>query len=144
MVEPTVRAWTLGINLVKGDKAMRITTLLSAAAIAALTTINPVLAYGPSTEDPSFSYLSSIPKAAMSGPERGKLEVAFAVVKETDIEPGYVLIRNDNGNARPFPNCEASENCSTDYMWVLLNRSGTVTMKLDCGANGGCRIVGGR
>ena len=122
---------------------MRITTLLSAAVIAALTTINPVLAYGPSTEDPSIANLTSIPKTAMSDPERGDMKVAFAVVKETDIEPGYVLIRNDNGNARPFPNCEASENCSTDYMWVLINRRGTVTMKLDCGALGGCHIVGG-
>ncbi len=122
---------------------MRITTLLSAAAIAALTTINPVLAYGPSTEDPSFSNSASIPNKAMSDPERGEMKVAFAIVKETDIEPGYVLIKTDNGRATPFPNCDTSENCTTDYMWVLLNRNGTVTTKLDCDALGGCVIVGG-
>ncbi len=138
--QPTVRAWTLGINLVKGDKEMRITTLLSAAAIATLTTINPVLAYGPSTEDPSFSYLSSIPKEAMSDPERGKMEVAFAVVKET--AAGYVLVRNDGGRATPFRNCENSEKCTTDYIWVLINSRGSAQVELDCGALGGCVMVG--
>ena len=118
---------------------MRITTLLSAAAIAALTTINPVLAYGPSTEDPSFSYLSSIPKEAMSDPERGQMEVAFAVVKET--AAGYVLVRNDGGRATPFPNCGASEKCTTDNIWVLLNSRGSAEVELNCGALGGCVMV---
>ena len=137
-----VRAQTHGITPIKGARAMRITTLLSAAAIAALTTINPVLAYGPSTEDPSFSYLSSIPKEPMSDPERGDMKVAFAIVQETDTDPGYVLIRN--GNTKPFPNCEDSEKCTTDYMWVLINRHGTVTTGLDCEAQGGCVVVGGK
>ena len=119
---------------------MRITTLLSAAAIAALTTINPVLAYGPSTEDPSFSYLSGIPKEAMSDPERGQMEVAFAVVKET--AAGYVLVRNDGGRATPFTNCEASEKCTTDKIWVLLNSRGSAEVELNCGALGGCVMVG--
>lgn len=120
---------------------MRITTLLSAAAIAAFATITPALAYGPSPEDASFSYLSSIPKEAMSDPERGDMKVAFAIVKETDIDPGYVLIRS--GNTKPFPNCEEPK-CTTDYMWVLINRHGTVTTGLDCEAQGGCVVVGGK
>ena len=122
---------------------MRITTLLSAAAIAALTTINPVLAYGPSTEDPSFSYLSSIPTEAMSDPERGKMEVAFAVLKETSIGPGYVLIRNDGGGAKRFRNCGTSEKCTTETIDVLIHDNvNSPTLTIYCGDVGGCLIVG--
>ena len=121
---------------------MHVTTLLSAAAIVALTAINPVLAYGPSTEDPSFSYLSSIPKKAMSDPEGGEMKVAFAIVKKTNSDPGYELVRNDRGGARPLRNCKASEKCTTDHIWVLLNSRGTAMVELPCNVLGGCVIVG--
>jgi hypothetical protein len=123
---------------------MRITTLLSAAAIAALTTINPVLAYGPSAEGPSFSHVSGMPQKAMSAPERGETKVAFAVVKEMDGGAGYVLIRNDGG-ATTFRNCDASDKCTTDTIDV--HTSGSVqsaTIKIDCQQVGGCLIVGKR
>ncbi len=122
---------------------MRITALLSAAAIAALITINPVLAYGPSTEGPSFSYSSSIPQKAMSGPERGEMTVAFAIVKRTGIGPGYVLVKNDGGGAKEFRNCGSSEKCMTETIDVLLrDHVDSPVLTIPCRQVGGCVVVG--
>lgn len=122
---------------------MRITSLLSAAAIVALTTINPVLAYGPSTEGPSFSNSSSIPQKAMSGPQQGEMTVAFAVVKRTGIGPGYVLVRNDGGGAKQFRDCEGSDKCITATIEVLLRDNvNSPTLTIPCRDVGGCVVVG--
>ncbi len=123
---------------------MRVATLLSVVAIATLTTMGPALAYGPSASSPSLSQLSEGPKAAPSAVETGRVQLAFALVKEIAIAPGYLLIRNDSGRAQPYPNCEASESCETGALTVLVNRNGTGTMVLNCDQLGGCAIVGGR
>lgn len=115
---------------------MRVATFLSAVAIAALTTMGPALAYGPSASSPSPSQSSDV--------ETGQVRLAFAVVKKTAVAPGYLLIRNDGGRARPFPNCETSGKCINETIEVLLSRQGTGTMVLPCDQVGGCAIVGGR
>ncbi len=123
---------------------MRVATFLSAVAIAALTTMGPALAYGPVTSSPSLSQLSDGPRAASSDVATGQVRLAFAVVKKTDVEPGYLLIKNDPGSARPFPNCETSGKCINESLDVLLSRNGTAIMELPCHQVGGCAIVGGR
>ncbi len=123
---------------------MRVATLLPAVAIAALITMGPALAYGPATPSPSLSQLSDGPGQASSDAETGQVMLAFAVVKKTAVTPGYLLIRNDPGNARPFPNCESSGSCVNETIEVLLSRHGTATMELPCDQVGGCAIVGGR
>ena len=123
---------------------MRVATLLSAVAIAALTTMGPALAYGPSVSSPSLSQLSDGPGKASSDVEAGQVKLAFAVVKKTATMPEYLLIKSDRGSARPFPNCESSGNCINRTIEVLLSRHGTATMVLPCRDVGGCAIVGGR
>ncbi len=123
---------------------MRVATLLSAVAIAALTTMGPALAYGPSASSPSLSQWSDGPRQASSDAGTGQVTLAFAVVKKTAVAPGYLLIRNDGGQARPFPNCESSGKCINETLKVLLSRQGTATMELPCHQLGGCAIVGGR
>ncbi len=123
---------------------MRVATLLSAVAIAALTTMGPALAYGPATSSPALSQLSDGPPKASSDAETGQVKLAFAVVKKTATAPGYLLVRNDPGNARPFPNCDTSGKCINEPLEVLLSRHGTATMELPCHQLGGCAIVGGR
>ena len=123
---------------------MRVATLLSAAAVAALITMGPALAYGPATTSPSLSQLSDGPRQAPSDIETGQVKLAFAVVKKTAVEPSYLLIKNDPGNARPFPNCETSGKCINEPLDVLLSRHGTAIMELPCHQVGGCAIIGGR
>lgn len=69
---------------------------------------------------------------------------AFAKIKKAPVEPGYMLVQNDSGQARPFPNCDASATCITETITVLISRSGTATLELPCAAVGGCKIVGPR
>ncbi len=123
---------------------MRVATLLSAVAIAALTTMGPALAYGPAMSSPSLSQLSEAPRAASSDVETGRVTLAFAVLKKTAVKPGYLLIKNDPGSARPFPNCESSASCVYDTIEALMSRQGTGTVVLNCDQLGGCAIVGGR
>jgi hypothetical protein len=106
--------------------------------------MGPALAYGPSASSPSLSQLSEGPKAAPSAVETGRVQLAFALVKEIAIAPGYLLIRNDSGRARPYPNCEASGKCENGTIEALLSRFGTGTVVLNCRDVGGCAIVGGR
>ncbi len=115
---------------------MRVATLLSAVAIAALITMAPALAYGPATSSPSLSQSPDV--------GTGQVQLAFAVVKKTAVEPGYLLIKNDPGSARPFPNCEKSGKCVNETIRVRLSRGGTGTVDLPCLDLGGCAIVGGR
>ncbi len=126
---------------------MRFATVLSAAAIATVTiagpAAGPALAYGPATSSPSLSLLSDGPPKASSDVETGQLRLAFAVVKKTADPPGFLLIKNDPGSARPFPNCEASGKCVNEPLEVLLSRNGTAIVELPCQALGGCAIVGG-
>ena len=81
---------------------------------------------------------------ASSDVETGRVTLAFAVVKMTAVKPGYLLIKNDPGSARPFPNCESSANCVYDTIEALMSRQGTGTVVLNCDQLGGCAIVGGR
>ena len=76
---------------------------------------------------------------ATSGPA-----FAFAKIKKTVTAPGYMLVKNDSGNAQPFPNCEKSSTCITQTVTVLIGRSGTATLLLPCLDLGGCKIVGKR
>lgn len=123
---------------------MRVATLLSAVAIAALITMAPALAYGPSAPSPSLSQLSDGPRTASSDVETGQLQLAFALVKKTAVAPGYLLIKNDPGGARPFPNCATSGECENGTIEALLSRFGTATVVLYCDQLGGCAIVGRR
>ena len=123
---------------------MRVATLLSAVAIAALTMTGPALAYEPATSSPLLSQLSDGPRTASSDVETGQVRLAFAVVKKTDVAPGYLLIKNDPGAARPYPNCETSGKCENGPLEVLVNRNGTGTVVLYCDQLGGCAVVGGR
>lgn len=123
---------------------MRVATLLSVVAIATLTTMGPALAYGPSASSPSLSQTSEGPKAAPSAVETGRVQLAFALVKKTAVAPGFLLVKNDPGAARPFPNCAASEKCENGTIEALLSRNGTGTVVLYCDQIGGCAIVGGR
>ncbi len=123
---------------------MRVATLLSAVAIAALTTMGPALAYGPSASSPSLSQLSDGPGTASSVVETGQVQLAFAVVKKTAVAPYYLLIKNDSGRAQPYPNCDAAANCLNETIEVLLSRGGTGTLNLPCRQVGGCAVVGKR
>ncbi len=80
----------------------------------------------------------------MNGVETGQVKLAFAVVKRMAAAPGYLLIKSDPGSARPFPNCESSGKCVNETIKVLLSRSGTGSMELNCQQVGGCAILGGR
>ncbi len=130
---------------------MRFATVLSAAAIAAVTILGPgagpgagpALAYGPATSGPSLLPLYDGPPKASPDVETGRLQLAFAVVKKTAGWPGYLLIKNDPGSARPYPNCATSGKCTNESLEVLLSRSGTAIVELPCQALGGCAIVGG-
>ena len=86
---------------------MRVATFLTAAAIAALTTVGPALAYGPATSSPSLSYLSGGSETASSVVAKKQTMVAFAIVKETGI--GYVMVKSDNGRAQQYKNCDKRE-----------------------------------
>jgi hypothetical protein len=74
---------------------------------------------------------------ATSGPA-----LAFAKIKKIAVAPGYMLVKNDSGNARPFPNCSSSPTCITETVKVLLGRNGTAILDLPCHQLGGCKIVG--
>ncbi len=123
---------------------MRVATLLSAVAIVALTTMSTALAYGPSASSPSLSQSSGEPKTVSSDVGTGQVRLAFAVVKKIATTPGYLLIKNDPGSARPYPNCEASGKCETGTLEMLLSRHGSATVEFNCRDVGGCAIVGGR
>ena len=123
---------------------MRVATVLSAAAISALITMGPALAYGPAASSPALSQLSDGPGKASSDVETGQVQLAFALVKKIATAPNYLLIRNDSGRAQPYPNCETSGKCVNETIEVLLSKNGTGTMVLPCRDVGGCAIVGGR
>ena len=80
---------------------------------------------------------AAIVALAASGPAFG-----FAKIKKTPSEPFYMLVKNDAGRANPFPNCENSPTCITGTVKVLIGRSGTATVDLNCHQLGGCKVVG--
>jgi hypothetical protein len=80
---------------------------------------------------------AAIVALAASGPAFG-----FAKIKKTPSGPGYMLVKNDGGRANPFPNCEDSPTCFTGTVKVLISRSGTAVVELDCMNLGGCKVVG--
>jgi hypothetical protein len=109
---------------------MRVATFLSVAAIAAVTTIGPALAYGPATSSPSLSILAAGPETVLSQAVRQQTQVAFAVLRNGPT--GYVFVRGDNGIK--ISNCEKRPNCTQQKM-----TAGSIT--IDCKDNG-CLIVG--
>ncbi len=82
---------------------MRVATFLSVAAIAAVTTIGPALAYGPAASGPSHSYLTSGPVAASPKAANQRTQVAYAVIRKKK-NYKYVIIKYDNG--LDFSNCD--------------------------------------
>ena len=120
---------------------MRVATFLTAAAIAALTTVGPALAYGPATSSPSLSYLSGGSETASSVVAKKQTMVAFAIVKETGI--GYVMVKSDNGRAQQYNNCETRENCISGEIQVFSsNNPDASSTYFNCRAVGGCVKVG--
>ncbi len=112
---------------------MRVATFLSVAAIAAVTTIGPALAYGPAASGPSLSYLTSGPEAASPKVANQQTQVAFAIIKMGT--NGYVLVKGDNG--KEFPNCHKRANCSMEIYEYEFDR-----IVVDCKTAKGCLIIG--
>ena len=113
---------------------MRVATFLSVAAIAAITTIGPALAYGPAASGPSLSYLTSGPEAASPKATNQQTQVAFAIIKR-GTNGYYVLVKGDNG--KEFPNCENRANCSTKIYEFEFEG-----VAVDCATAKGCLIIG--
>jgi hypothetical protein len=88
---------------------MRVATFLTVAAIVALTTVGPALAYGPAASNVSLSNPSGGPETASSAVANDQTKVAFAIVKKR-ASGGYLYVRGDNG--QQYPNCEAKANCT--------------------------------
>ncbi len=121
---------------------MRVAKFLSAAAIAVLATAGPALAYGPAADALTISSSSRVSVQASAEAEMAPVRLAFAKIKKTAVEPGYMLVKNDSGRAQPFPNCAKSLSCITDPVTVLIGRNGTATLVLNCDQLGGCKVVG--
>jgi len=119
---------------------MRVATFLTAAAIAALTTVGPALAYGPAASNLSLSNSSGGPETVSSAVAKEQIKVAFAIVKKR-ARGGYLYVRGDNGQR--YPNCGAKANCTLDSIDVFESNhpeSGTIT--IDCSGARGCVKVG--
>ncbi len=85
----------------------------------------------------TFLSAAAIAVLATAGPA-----FAFAVVKTTATPPYLMLVKNDSGSVRQFPNCEAARNCTNDTIEVLMGRQGNSTLTINCNQVGGCAIVG--